>query len=299
MNDNIKINEFIENGLLVTLKALKEYAMDIIKSENLEKLCTDVKGIEVTRTNMYYDMNEQIIGVNIDGCVSILKSNFCSYEYVNSLPSVIKRINYWNSLKSRTNIINMYLLYVINHELEHVRQFDSINKPTGDNNSRLLKITNNLIKLDRILYNGELYCFYHDKFLIEYQAIAKSGYKLINEISNNYKNVLSPEEIEFFNIYIAKRLLSGYNGVFDYKKAITTPIKHLVYISRRVAANAEDEIEELEANEILNNNVDDILIGRDVPNDVLNTLNDIAKGKVKTNNLFNRIYSQQKYYIQS
>lgn len=295
MNENAKINEFIESGSIITLKVLKEYAMDIIGKENLENSCNDVTSIAGTRNNMQYDPNSKVIEVNLKGCISSIKSNFLSLEYNNSFLKLVKHANNWCCSKNRNNIINMYFLYSMNHELHHVRQYDLMNRLPEDNMSKLLSLTNDLIKLDYFMYDGENYYFYHDKFLIEYQAIAHGGLKTIEEIINNYKNILSRDELEFLNIYIARRLLNGYIGIFDNKRKRTTPIKHLIYISGRIFANIENVIRDLEANEVLQNNVDDILLGRDVPTDILNKIDDVAKGKVKTDNFFNSIYSKTRH----
>lgn len=288
-------NRLETNNAIITLKALKDYTMEIIEKENLTDTCIDVKGDESCDEVMIFNFYERNIKINYSRCLRIIRETYMDMNYCcDSFLSKIDFANKWNSLEYRTNITNLFLMCYINHEIQHIRQFNAMKNMTTDNMNQLLLLSYALHRLDLDQNDGEYYQQCHDKFLFEYQANAVSGYNTIQQFTNNHQNIVGDKELELFNMFVAAKLLDGYTGINNDLNDRTFPIQFLKDLSTLLNYYKDPLIEVLKAKEVSTNNIDDLLNGRKISDDMLNEISDIAFGKVKTLNLYDSLYSIRK-----
>lgn len=279
------VEDSIKNNVVVSRESLKDYILSTIEREDLSHLCSEVKYEGSNLSCMVYDYNSKSVTIDFKQAASYIKENiFSNRDDISRLQQSKRRLNYIFK-KYRVNMTNLFYLYLINHEIMHMEQCNMIKRNPDDSFSELLKISFDLIKL-----NQELYISIHNNYLPEYHANVSAGYKILSEIEANYKDVIGSRELEFFNMYLADIIANSY--VQNSYNETVTPINFVRVISKYLCLNQDCYIRLLENTIKSENNVNDLLMGKGLSNDILNQISDISKGKVKSKNLFESIYQK-------
>jgi hypothetical protein len=235
-------------------------------------------------------------------------------QFSNIYPVILPKQNKKVRKYYKDNFTNIYFLHNINHELEHANQNKQRTLYPDESMNKLIDICIKLINDNLVCM--EKYIRHHHKYLIEYLATVNAGYIMLNEKLKKYCYSISEESIHLYNCYLANHILEGYPKISS--NISVSPIKLLFglssslkdaeeeYILSRPLSKLEqsialeelydkiriDEIKELtfSLSEKKENNINDLLLGKDLSNEVLNNLYDIASGKIKTKNLYEKIY---------
>jgi hypothetical protein len=308
--DKLNYDNYIYDNEIITFEELKNYAEDRIIKCNLSDFCASIIEDSDCDNLMEYMFFYRTILTNYRKTTIAAKNQFSSI-YPVILP--------WQNKKVRKyyedNFINIYFLHNINHELEHVNQNKQRTLYPDENMSKLIDICIKLI-------NNNLLCMkkykkHHHKYLIEYLATVNAGYIMLNEVLKRYCYVIREESIYLYNCYLANYILEGYPRNSYNKDISISPIKLLFGLSSSLKDAGEkyilsrplskikqlvaleelcnqiriNEIKELtfSLSEDKENNINDLLLGKELSNEVLNNLHDIALGKTKTRNLYEKI----------
>jgi hypothetical protein len=160
--------------------------------------------------------------------------------------------------------------------------------------SQLLKLNNELKKI-----SNNVYFRYHDAYLMEYYANINASRQALSELNDNYEK----EELEYFNRIIAIYIINGYKGMMT-SLSNNSPINFLKFImleaSKEIRGGIPTIIQEFtplidKVNNNLDNNINDLLLGKTIPSQVLNMMVQIMKGERNTVNLYKDI---EELYLQ-
>lgn len=200
-----------------------------------------------------------------------------------------------NTIKE-ANLANLYNLFVLRHEIQHVIQDKVINTPTDSLlRNVLIKDTNSLM-IDTNFFKNFYYQKYHDRFYNEYNANIIAYKEVLDNIEKLNEIELDPL-IKKINIVVAKYLLYCYSDINNTKK-YSTPIKnmyklneHLVKRSKEHDIEIVDEVQYSKFNkdEKPNKEIDKIVYGLNINPSTYDYIKKVSKGKIKTLNLFEQI----------
>lgn len=171
---------------------------------------------------------KNIVNIYTDGKI---KTNFCKCEdfpmgvdiNTNSINiskknklELLKEIIFFSNIKSKVknfdnpstgmvDLYNIYLLFMLLHELEHVKQL---------NNGELYDFTENIIIKETFKYSQKDYITYlrnHDLYYYEYKAVINSFIEILDIIENKC-NKLSKKAIIEFNKMVASIIYHSYGN---------------------------------------------------------------------------------------
>lgn len=192
------------------------------------------------------------------------------------------------------NYANINNIYNIHHEIQHVKQL------------RLLKSTNlnllrNLIAID---YSSEVidenyfksfyYKNFHDRFFCEYNAIVTGYIKMLEELKNIdsiKKDLIKSNEI------IAKHMLYLYSDIGKSNKR-TCPVHNMFRLFYHIVEKCDEHDRNIDLKmntkrfkdlEKPTKEFDKIKYGLSIKPETYNYISKVAKGKIKTLNLFDEI----------
>lgn len=264
-----------------------EYIKAEIKKRGLENI---IKRVNFDKDGINeYNMQKECITINLNDI--LYKSN-------NNIENMITRKEQKTGIINDQNNVNIYNLYIINHELEHVSQAKIISESKDDTDYLKLRyalLLKTLLLIDNIFTfkNRETYDKYHDFFFSEYDADINS---FINTL--NFINGLNIDEInaniEKFNMLIAQTILRRYKNVHN-KRKFSTPYENFLdlynYINRdlKISANLTKYIDEFKEFSIPSSQIERLKLGLDIDFYTYEYLTLVSKKKHKTLNLFNDI----------
>jgi hypothetical protein len=220
-----------------------------------------------------------------------------------TVDNLISNYNRKNHIIKNPNIINIYNIFQINHELTHVLQNLIYNEGSIDDwYTGLLSKSLIFMNIDEKYFKSKYYNMFHEEIYSEYDANI-NGYLITLEILNNLGIKDIDKEIEKFNLLIARNILTLYKNIFN-DKQISTPslntIKLLNLLKEKIKEIDFDEynkIKDFEKNAYDNikdiakpdNQFERIELGLSINKKTYKYLLNIALRKDKTKNLFNDI----------
>lgn len=202
------------------------------------------------------------------------------------------------------NTSNLYIFFVINHEIEHANQIKLLNTLDPDEHLNdlytiwryLLLIKDVLLENNSIIYFNDMpYNNYHDYYISEYDANINSYINTLNFLNN-----LDIKEIEtninVFNMLIAKNLLYLYRDI-ENKRKFSTPSTNFIKLHNHIRKllqerniyNSESFLNLYKGIEKPSKEIDRLKLGFQISKDTYKYLTLVSKEKHKTLNLFNDI----------
>ncbi len=282
------INALIKNELIDD-EIYLDYIEELI---NKEELSNYVDSIMITTDDLSgFDTKSRVLSFNPD---MIIWSPFDKkVPCIDLLVSEKERKT--NSIKS-ANMANIYNLFVIRHEIEHIVQ-DKIIDSSDDSilKNILMKDTISLM-LDTGFFNNFYYKKYHDRFYNEYNANINAYKKVLDEL--NKLNISDIKRIlKKINKVIGNYVLYSYSDI-DNINEYSTPIKNMYKINNHLNELCKEHsikventtgyskfnIEEKPSTESLK-----LMYGLAIKPDTYKTIRKVSNGRIKTLNLFNEI----------
>lgn len=274
MKENFINKEFIDDTIFL------EYIKDEIKKRGLEshikKVNFDGNGVNE------YNAQEKCITINLNDIL------FKSSNIIENM--ITKREQKAGIIKDMNNV-NIYNLYVINHELEHVNQTKFL--LDSKLNSKYLNFKYSLLVKDLLLVdniftflNKNTYYKYHDIFFSEYDADINSFINTLNFINSLDIDIIE-KNIQKFNILIAKTLLKRYKNIKS-----NTPYENFMNLYHSIFEYLKIEYKYHIKNEdydFPSSQIERLKLGVDISEDTYEYLTLVSKNKHKTLNLFNDI----------
>jgi len=195
------------------------------------------------------------------------------------------------SLNFLVDLYNIYLVNMMFHELEHVKQYENIkNKITPKN-----KIIKESIKFRYI--NPKLYPLHHDLYYFEYDAVIKALIKTLNFIKIYCKN-LNNESVAEFNRIMATIIYHSYgNEYMDGEKSkiyskFDSPISYTKYLSHFHHNLEEKKILYVSINELKEDSNSEylkLINGLDLSIRTQYLLYYVTQRKITTQNIFEEV----------
>ena len=274
MKENFINKEFIDDTIFL------EYIKDEIKKRGLEshikKVNFDGNGVNE------YNAQEKCITINLNDIL------FKSSNIIENM--ITKREQKAGIIKDMNNV-NIYNLYVINHELEHVNQTKFL--LDSKLNSKYLNFKYSLLVKDLLLVdniftflNKNTYYKYHDIFFSEYDADINSFINTLNFINSLDIDIIE-KNIQKFNILIAKTLLKRYKNIKS-----NTPYENFMNLYHSIFEYLKIESKYHIKNEdydFPSSQIERLKLGVDISKNTYKYLTLVSKEKHKTLNLFNDI----------
>ena len=276
---------FVDRSFIDEITFL-EYIKDEIKKRGLEshikKVNFDENGVNE------YNAQEKCIIINLNDIL---------YKSDNNIDNMITKREQKAGIINDMNNVNIYNLYVINHELEHANQTKFMLDKKKDTDYLKLKyalIIKDILLIDNIFsFKGrELYDRYHDIFFSEYDADINSFINTLNLI-NGFNIDEMDDNIQKFYMLIAQIILRRYKNMHN-KRKFSTPCENFLdlynYIDRELKISTR-YIDEFKNNKfrIPFSQIERLKLGVDISEDTYEYLTLVSKNKHKTLNLFNDI----------
>ena len=200
MKENFINKEFIDDTIFL------EYIKEEIIKRNLKNYIENI--IFDKDDENEYSVQDKRITINLNDIL---------FKSSNIVENMITKKEQNNGIIKDMNNVNIYNLYVINHELEHVNQTKFL--LDSKLNSKYLNFKYSLLVKDLLLVdniftflNKNTYYKYHDIFFSEYDADINSFINTLNFINSLDINIIE-KNIQKFNILIAKTLLKRYKNI--------------------------------------------------------------------------------------
>lgn len=263
-----------------------EYIKAEIKKRGLENF---IKRVNFDKDGINeYNMQKECITINLNDIL---------YKSDNNIENMITRKEQKTGIINDMNNVNIYNLYVINHELEHANQTKFMLDQKNDTDYLKLKyalIIKDILLIDNIFsFKGrELYDRYHDIFFSEYDADINSFINTLNLI-NRFNIDEMDANIQKFNMLIAQMILRRYKNMHN-KRKFSTPCENFLdlynYIDKELKISTK-YIDEFKNNEfsIPSSQIEKLKLGLELDYYTYEYLKSVSKEKHKTLNLFNDI----------
>lgn len=206
--------------------------------------------------------------------------DFCEYKDSNSDVSFL------------VDLHNIHLLSILFHEIEHIKQYENINKHVSFKNKIIKENFKNYMFKNYNLYNKN-----HDFYYHEYDALIKSFIKTLNVINNKCKN-LNQTAIEEFNRIMATSLFHSYGGKYqdeensNNRKRFCSPICYTKFLSKLWSTPNERKIISICINDLKKNSKTEyqkLINGLPLSNVTLEYIYDISTKCYNTSNLIEDI----------
>lgn len=276
---------FVDRSFIDEITFL-EYIKDEIKKRGLE---SHIKRVNFDENGINeYNAQEKCITINLNDIL---------YKSDNNIENMITKREQKTGIINDMNNVNIYNLYIINHELEHANQTKFMRDQKNDTDYLKLKyalIIKDVLLIDNIFsFKGrELYDRYHDIFFSEYDADINSFINTLNLI-NGFNIDEMDDNIQKFNMLIAQIILRRYKNMHN-KRKFSTPCENFLdlynYIDRELKISTK-YINEFKNNEfrIPSSQIEKLKLGLELDCYTYEYLTSVSKEKHKTLNLFNDI----------
>lgn len=283
IKDNLEKNKVINDDLIL------DYINQRIEEEDLKDyiLCASTTDMNES----FFDSGYKHLCINTEEIFWEVKD-----KKVPDLINLISKKEKRENTLDNPNYANIYNLYAVNHEINHVIQ----NKTIIENNDRLkvsLFTLGILIEfIDDTWFKSFYYNKFHDRFYNEYYAIIQ-GYLEAVSLLEAYNIDSIKEDLIKVNKIISKHILYLYSDVNNRHK-YSTPIKNSIAIYKHLLDISKKHDVDVEAEKVLidnikkekqKNEIDKLLLGFSINKNTYNYLKDVSFGKEKTLNLFKNI----------
>lgn len=295
------LNEIIENNEKISLEsninsvgiALMNYSLknhQLLSNELIEfYILYRLKDLEVQ------DLCKQVVISDEKGSVfgyyqasdSILK---IYSSYLSEIYEPILKENNYNDRDEINDFLNLYLLKSISHELGHVaiyREVDTFQKNLTTYNQLQSNLAfyywykNGSLKL---FLGDEKYREFHDRFIEENRCDIFSIFDSSIQIDKYFKNSFSTRMLQGLGLNNADQILRFYTDKDENNNiVIKTPMQKFDEFFSSVLPNQEKEIH-LTIDNTPNGIMNSLLLGGEIPQDVLQEVSKIAKGEIITTN---------------
>ena len=274
IKENFINKEFIDDTIFL------EYIKEEIIKRNLENYIENI--IFNKDDENEYSVQDKRITINLD---------YILFKSSNIIENMITKKEQNNGIIKDMNNVNIYNLYVINHELEHVNQTKFL--LDSKLNSKYLNFKYSLLVKDLLLVdniftflNKNTYYKYHDIFFSEYDADINSFINTLNFINSLDIDIIE-KNIQKFNILIAKTLLKRYKNIKS-----NTPYENFMNLYHSIFEYLKIESKyhiNYENYDFPSSQIERLKLGVDISKDTYKYLTLVSKNKHKTLNLFNDI----------
>lgn len=274
IKENFINKKFIDDTIFL------EYIKEEIIKRNLENYIENI--IFNKDDENEYSIQDKRITINLD---------YILFKSSNIIENMITKKEQNNGIIKDMNNVNIYNLYVINHELEHANQTKFL--LDSKLNSKYLNFKYSLLVKDLLLVdniftflNKNTYYKYHDIFFSEYDADINSFINTLNFINSLDIDIIE-KNIQKFNILIAKTLLKRYKNIKS-----NTPYENFMNLYRSIFEYLKIESKyhiNYEDYDFPSSQIERLKLGVDISEDTYEYLTLVSKNKHKTLNLFNDI----------
>lgn len=274
IKENFINKEFIDDTIFL------EYIKEEIIKRNLENYIENI--IFNKDDENEYSIQDKRITINLDDIL---------FKSSNIIKNMITKKEQNNGIIKDMNNVNIYNLYVINHELEHANQTKFL--LDSKLNSKYLNFKYSLLVKDLLLVdniftflNKNTYYKYHDIFFSEYDADINSFINTLNFINSLDIDIIE-KNIQKFNILIAKTLLKRYKNIKS-----NTPYENFMNLYRSIFEYLKIESKyhiNYEDYDFPSSQIERLKLGVDISKNTYKYLTLVSKEKHKTLNLFNDI----------
>ena len=274
IKENFINKEFIDDTIFL------EYIKEEIIKRNLENYIENI--IFNKDDENEYSVQDKRITINLD---------YILFKSSNIIENMITKKEQNNGIIKDMNNVNIYNLYVINHELEHANQTKFL--LDSKLNSKYLNFKYSLLVKDLLLVdniftflNKNTYYKYHDIFFSEYDADINSFINTLNFINSLDIDIIE-KNIQKFNILIAKTLLKRYKNIKS-----NTPYENFMNLYHSIFEYLKIESKyhiNYENYDFPSSQIERLKLGVDISEDTYEYLTLVSKNKNKTLNLFNDI----------
>lgn len=277
----LSFNKLFSNDMLF------DYIEKRINEEELDEYVNEI--LFDSESENYYISEKKVLCINPYEILCDAKNN----NKPDSM-NLISKYERDNCIVFNYNSVNIYNLFAINHEINHIIQ-NKIEESFDEHNIKKLLLLKDLIisNMDVVHFNEKYYNKYHDYFFHEYNANIDAYLETVH-LLNSY-NIDNIKEILIrFNQIIASHILYSYSDICNNEK-LSTPINNILKLYNHIL----DKIKDKEINtcdlslykdcKIPKNNIDRLRIGFSLDNNVIKYLEDVKEYNVKTLNLFDKI----------
>lgn len=274
IKENFINKKFIDDTIFL------EYIKEEIIKRNLENYIENI--IFNKDDENEYSIQDKRITINLD---------YILFKSSNIIENMITKKEQNNGIIKDMNNVNIYNLYVINHELEHANQTKFL--LDSKLNSKYLNFKYSLLVKDLLLVdniftflNKNTYYKYHDIFFSEYDADINSFINTLNFINSLDIDIIE-KNIQKFNILIAKTLLKRYKNIKS-----NTPYENFMNLYRSIFEYLKIESKyhiNYEDYDFPSSQIERLKLGVDISKNTYKYLTLVSKEKHKTLNLFNDI----------
>lgn len=195
------------------------------------------------------------------------------------------------------NYSNIYNLFIINHELNHVIQKKYRHNDLDSLKGQLSLLGQTQAFIDTNFLDNYFTEKYHDRFINEYNAHIESYIEIIHLLSA-YDLIELKKALIKTNKITARHILYMYDHID--KDKISNPIKNTLILNKYILEECKKHEMEIELDFYLNkeqiqeekdkmSEFEKLRYGLPINNDTRKYLNDVANKKIKTLNLFDEI----------
>ena len=284
-----QIKENLKKNILIDDNTLLEYINTRISEENVKDLllCINITNYGES----CYNPNDNQLCINTE--------EFYLENIDDNIPDLLKLIpkKDKDSFKlENPNLGNIYNLYTINHEINHLVQ----KKEVLNSNNTLEKYLFLHGKIEEFIddrfFKSFYYYKYHDRFYNEYNANI-NAYEEVISLLKAYNLKTIEKDLIKANKIISKHILYLYSDL-DENNKYSTPLKNSLKIYKHLLETSKKHNVEFDLdiniinyikNEKPTREIDKLLLGFSINKDTHNYLKRVSSGKIKTLNLFDDI----------
>lgn len=196
------------------------------------------------------------------------------------------------NLNFLVDLYNLYLLSILFHEIEHVKQYQNTNKCLSFKNKIIKENLKNYMLKNYNRYEKNYHLYYH-----EYDALTKSFIKTLY-IINNVCNNLNQNAVMEFNRNMAISILHSYTDKyqdedsFNNRKKFCSPICYTKFLSRFWNTSNQRKIISVCINDLKKNSKTEyqkLVNGLPLANETLEYIYDVCTNSYNTCDLLEEI----------
>lgn len=293
MNDIIygKIKKSLEEKKILTNDKILNY---MYQRKDEEDIGGYINSLTLSKIGSYYNSINGDLGIDVRDIF---------YNRFRKIPDINSIINIWQRLLIKpidANVLNLYILFSINHEVMHAIQQKIICEEPNDDFNKLQKAL--LIKdeefksIDENYFYNFFYKQFHDYFFSEYNANINSYIETLYLVNSFNIKELRPI-IKKYNNLIARHILYLYHEIYNPSK-VTNPCKNFRFICNYIKnfseinkqdINISNNFSSIKTINKPNNDFDRLRLGLNISKNAIKYIEDVSSGKEKTLNLFENI----------
>ena len=292
IENRLRKNAYIKDGTLldyIETRLNEEDLMDYVESISVDS--TESSNYNPFTNTLYINSKEIFLENNENNCPD-LSDLLCQIEK--------------NMRRTKNcNYVNMYNLFSINHEINHIIQRKTRYEEDSLKSDLFMKGQTTLF-IDDKYFKSFYYRRFHDKFYLEYNANIESYLELIY-LLNSYNMPELKNSLTKINLIAAKKIIYSYEDIINMKK-IASPIDNLNKLYDHLTKNLRKHGMYYKFLDILNEeNIDfydlpnkiekekptseleKLRLGFPLNKDTYNYIDNVSNKKIKTLNMFENI----------